>query len=127
MTRITVLLLVVALAGISSAQCATLNSILNGTDGQNGTMFNIVNISAAPITVSSFDQTFLAVGSGTMEIYTKAGTYFGFESTPGAWTFVGGGAVSHPLAFTPYPIPIGVNVAIGPGRDPGLLHHRLDP
>ena len=120
MKRITVVLLIVAMAGISSAQCSTLATFLTGGNGQSGTMFDIVNTSAAPITVSSFDQSFFGAGTATMEIYTKVGTFNGSQAIIGNWTLVGGGAsVPHPLANTYYPIPISVGVTIPPGATQG--------
>ena len=120
MKRITALLLVVALAGITSAQCSTLATFLTGGNGQSGTMFDIVNTSAGPITVSSFDQSFFGAGTATMEIYTKVGNVQRIPGHLGNWTLVGGGAsVPHPLANTYYPIPISVGVTIPAGATQG--------
>jgi hypothetical protein len=117
MKRIPVaLLLLCALAGLASAQCGTVATSLAGGNGQNGTMFNIVNISASPIVVTGFDQSWFTTGSSDMEIYTKTGTWSGFEANAAAWTLVGSAAaVAHPVTLTYVPVPIAVAVPIGAG------------
>lgn len=109
-------LFLVALAGLVSAQCGIVATGLTGGNGQNGTMFNVVNISASPIIVTGFEQSFFAAGSSDMEIYTKAGTWSGFEATAGAWTLVGSAAaVAHPTINAYVPLPITVAVPVGAG------------
>ena len=119
MKRIPVLLLVVALAGISSAQCASVTSTATWNNQQAGTMFDIVNISGGPITVVSFDQVFASTAAAPVAIYTKVGTFNGSQAVPGAWTLVGTAVTSHPTTGTLYPIPIGVNVTIPAGGTQG--------
>lgn len=120
MKRIALPLLILALAGITPAQCSTVATSLVGGNGQSGTMFDIVNISPNPIVISSFDQSFFATGVATMEIYTKVGTFNGSQAAPANWTLVGGGAsVPHPVTNTYYPIPISVGVTIPPGATQG--------
>lgn len=80
-----------------------------------GFMLNIINNNACPITISSFEAEF--GGNTGYRIYTKAGTFVGFEANAAAWTTVGtiGGGLSGLGAGVMTPIPIAVNVTIPPG------------
>ena len=112
-------LLPLLLAGAAIAQCNPLppfSTTTVGGNGQKGAMFNIVNTSAAAATVLSFDQCFLAAGTSDVEVYTKTGTWSGFENTAGAWTLVGlAPGVVHTSAPTLDPIPLPINVTIPAG------------
>ncbi len=115
------LALVAMLSVAASAQILTLQSTLQGGNGQKGNMFNVNNISAGPITVTSLDQNFLAAGTSTMEIYTKAGSYAGSETLAANWTLVGSVAgVVHGGAGIAVPIPMTLNVTIPAGTTRGF-------
>jgi hypothetical protein len=110
------LLVATLLAGSSFGQCFTVTSTSAGGNSNNGTMFDIVNISAGAIAIGSFDQSFALPGTSSMFIYTKPGTWSGFESTAAAWTLVGSNAtVAHGAlpVLDPVPIPVGVTIAPG--------------
>jgi len=117
MKRIPVaLFLLVVMAGLASAQCGTVATSLTSGNGQNGTMFNVVNISASTVVVTGFDQNWFTTGTSDMEIYTKSGTWSGFENSSAAWTLVGSAAaVAHPVINTYVPVPIAAAVPIGAG------------
>ncbi len=113
-------LAVVLLAGIVSAQCSSV-TYSGASNGQKGAMFDIVNISNAPITVLSFDQTFLG---GTpspcvFEIYTHAGTFKGTETNAVAWGAPIGTnpSLAIPVTGTGTLVPTGIPLSfvIGPG------------
>ena len=111
-----------ALAVAASAQCFSVTTTTAAGNGQNGTMFDVVNTSASAITIGSFDQCFLAAGtSPTIEIYTKQGTWNGSQQVPTAWTLVGSTtAFVHGIAPTLDALPIPVNVTIAPGATQGF-------
>ena len=111
-----------ALAVTASAQCSSVTTLTTGTNSQNGTMFDVVNTSAAPITISSLDQCFAGAATATfVEIYTKPGTWNGSQQTPSAWTLVGRtNNFAHGTTPTLDPLPIPVNVTILPGATQGF-------
>ncbi len=113
------LLLPVLFTGVALAQCNPMPPFITTTvagNGQKGTMFNIVNTTTAAATIASFDQCFLAAGTSDFEIYTKTGTWSGFENTAAAWTLVGSATgLVHGVAPQLDPLPIPVNVTIPAG------------
>ena len=109
-------LLVTLTAGSAFGQCFTVTSTSAGGNSNDGTMFDIVNITASGITIGSFDQSFGVPGTSNIFIYTKAGTWNGFESTPAAWTLVGSDpAVVHSAfpAIDAVAIPVGITIPPG--------------
>lgn len=108
--------LLAVVASLASAQVATLQTTLQGGNGQKGNMFNLNNISGGNITVLGFDQNFLAAGTSNMEVYTKTGSYAGSELAPANWTLVGSAAgILHGGPGTAVPVPIVVGVSIPAG------------
>ncbi|MFO1077857.1 MAG: hypothetical protein U1E73_09045 [Planctomycetota bacterium] len=98
------------------AQCPTLTSTTVGNNGQNGTMFEIHNISTAAMVINSFDQCFWQASTDDIEIYTMAGSCAGLELTPGAWTLAGSTtAFAHGIWPALDPVPITLSVTIPPG------------
>jgi hypothetical protein len=68
------------------------------------------------MSIGSFDQCFHTAGSSNVYVYTKTGTWNGFENTPAAWTLVGGPVVTaHGAAPSLDPIPLPINVTIAQG------------
>jgi hypothetical protein len=105
-------------AASAIGQCLSVTTLTTSGNGQSGAMFDVVNITAAPITIGSFDQCFFSAGTAAqMQIYTKVGTWNGSQTTPGAWTLVGSTTnFVHGLAPTLDALPIPVNVTIGGGQ-----------
>ena len=66
-------LALVLVAGMAKAQCtsATVITYNTGNNLANGTMFDIVNVSASPITVRSFDQSWFVNYNTIISIYSK--------------------------------------------------------
>lgn len=124
MQRLTLSLLVPAmLAGAAFAQCNNQPPITTavGANGQKGAMFNLVNTSPAAVTIQSFEQRFLAAGTSDVEIYTKVGTWQGFENTAAAWTLVGTAtAMTHSVRPALDLIPLPINVTIPGGATQGF-------
>ncbi|MAG56354.1 MAG: hypothetical protein CMJ83_08700 [Planctomycetes bacterium] len=103
---------------------------LPGANGQNGAMFDVVASGGKPLTVLSFDTTWVTTsGSGPMEVYcvTGGGSYTGKQSDPTAWTLLGTGEVTAngPSIATSIPVPVGVT--IGAGRTQGFYVTSSDP
>ena len=119
MNRLSIGLLLSALCtGAALAQCNTQPPVATqvGANGQKGTMFNIVNTALAPVTIQGFEQCFLAAGTSDVEIYTKTGTWQGFENTAAAWTLVGTAfGMVHSVRPVLDPIPVAVNTTIPGG------------
>jgi hypothetical protein len=107
------------MTGFAIAQCNPLppvTALLTAGAGGKGAMFDVVNHSPAAITIQGFEQCFSAAGTSDVEIYTKTGTWSGFESTAAAWTLVGlAPGIVHGGAPTLDPIPLAVNVSIPGG------------
>jgi len=112
----------VTLVAAATAQCLSVTTTTVAGNGQNGTMFDIVNTSTSAITIGSFDQCFFNANAVvTFQIYTKPGTWNGSESNPTAWTLVGSTTnLAHGVAPALDPLPITVNVTIAPGATQGF-------
>lgn len=97
---------------LSPTACDTLGTTFGGTNSHNGNMFDLTNNSAAAIQIISFDQCFNNFGTAdTVKIYSKTGTFAGFESTPGAWTFEGS-TVMTPVGSTSVPIAVPITLTV---------------
>jgi hypothetical protein len=109
-------------AGAAIGQCSSVTTLTTAGNGQNGTMFDIVNVSGSPLNITTFDQCFFNAGtSAFIEIYTKVGTWNGSQQTPGAWTLVGSTtSFVHGVAPALDALPIPVNVTIAPGGTQGF-------
>lgn len=98
----------------------------NWTNYWGGYQFNIVNLSGGDIIIHSFEARFQ--GTAGYRIYTKTGTFIGFETNAAAWTLVG----SIPNGLTglsttaPTPIPITVDVCIPAGATQGFYLTRTN-
>lgn len=75
--------------GAARGQCTLATPYLSN-NGLGGVMFDLVNQSANPITLSSFDVD-IDAGTFTIEVWavTGGGTMVGKNNTPGLWTQVG--------------------------------------
>jgi len=90
-----------------------------------GYMIKINNITTCSITINCFEARFQ--GTSGYRIYTKTGTFVGFETTAGAWILVGTAANLTGLStVAPTPIPIAVNVTIPPGASQSFYLTRTD-
>ena len=121
---LTLSLVACSLAGLSNssvAQCLTRPSVDSFPAGvtnpvsPQGFMFDVQNTSGTEIRITGLDQSIDQFGVYDFEIYTRSGSYEGFESTPSAWTLVGQ-ALGVPVALTGsvVPIPIPVNLTVPP-------------
>ncbi len=105
---------------VCSGDNITLNAFANGPDVQlmasntagnnhRGNMFDIVATNA--VTILSFDAS--PMGSTTIEIYYKVGTWNGFANTPAAWTFVGSAPVPYTGGFSAVPVDVNITIPAG--------------
>ena len=80
-----------------------------------GYMFRVINTSTCDITVNCFEARF--DGTSGYRIYTKTGTFIGFELLAGSWVLVGsipsGLASISTVTCTPIPIAVGVTILAG--------------
>lgn len=81
-------------------------------NAQRGIMFDVVATNS--IIVQNFDMEFSS-GALNVNIYYKVGTHVGFETTPGAWTFLGSASVGSLGSSALTPLPIAVNVTVDAG------------
>jgi hypothetical protein len=91
-----------------------------------GYQFNIINLSASDVTIHSFEARFQ--GTSGYRIYTKTGTFVGFETNAGAWTLVGSiaGGLTGLSTTAPTPIPIPVEICIPAGATQAFYLTRTD-
>ncbi|TPV59827.1 PEP-CTERM sorting domain-containing protein [Aestuariibacter sp. GS-14] len=73
------------------AQASLISTTFASNNGQAGNMFDVVNL-IGDVTVTGLDLN-LDNGTHTIEVYTKSGSYSGFETTSGAWSLIGSSAV----------------------------------
>lgn len=109
-------------AGVFAQAGDSLITTIAGGNGQNGNMFDLVNLSPAPLTVDSFYQHFTSTGLLIYEVYyvTAGGSYNGNENNANVWTFAGGGTVNSngpnqwtKLAVNPGAIVVPVGATLG--------------
>ncbi|MDF1672823.1 MAG: T9SS type A sorting domain-containing protein [Vicingaceae bacterium] len=105
------------LIGLASyGQCLSTNGLTTfyaDNNGQAGQQFDVVALVDVEICLMDVN---LYAGTHQYQISTKAGTHVGFESTPGAWTLIGG-----PIPITgngvgvatPIPLPINLTILAG--------------
>lgn len=109
--------------------CPTSNTLVTGypawTNYWAGWMVNINNVSTNTINIECFEARFQ--GTSGYRIYTKTGTFVGFETTAGSWALVGTAAnVTSISTTTSTPIPISVNQTIDPGTTRAFYLTRTD-
>jgi hypothetical protein len=92
----------------------------DGTTGQAGVMFDVVNLSANPLTISQFGPS-LDAGTHPMEVYftNASSTWVGNDQNPAAWTLAGAISVtsSGPGSGTAIP---GYGITLAPGQSLGI-------
>lgn len=88
------------------AGAASITTTFTGINGFSGNMFSATISKSLTITSLDVDVT---TGAETIQVYEKAGTYVGFETTPAAWTLESsttitglGEGLSTPVTLTPF-------------------------
>jgi len=91
-----------------------------------GWMVRIINNNTTcSVVINSFEARF--GGTSGYRIYTKPGTFVGFETNPSAWTLVGTlSSLTGTSTTAPTAIPIAVNTTIPPGGDQSFYLTRTD-
>ena len=115
---------ILLIASTAIAQCTPQPPVVTSTAGTNGAighMFDITNTSNAGVKIVALGQMMNLPGTSTFEIYTKPGSWTGFDQTPAVWTFVGSATgVTHLGAPNITAVPIPLDVAIPPGGTHGF-------
>lgn len=91
---------------------SSLSTTMAAGNNHRGNMFDIQ--ATNQVTITSFDAH--PVTNTTIAIYYKVGSYVGFESNSGAWTYIGAAAVTANVSPTPTPVPVAVNITIPAGQ-----------
>ena len=111
------------LAGLS-AQGATITTLFAGGNGQDGSMFNIQNISSDNITLLGTFRVNSEVSAGNsadFEIWTRTGTYAGFELSSTGWTQLGTTqTVTSAGTNNPTSLNVGATLVLAPGQTIGF-------
>ncbi len=103
------------------AQCFDIRTGYTGTLARKGTMFDVVNVTPAPITVFGLEQLFFNAGTASLEVYSRVGGWAGNENNPAAWALLGTANVVHTDWFGGLtPIPLDLAVTIAPGAVQGF-------
>ena len=90
-----------------------------------GWMVNIINTNVCPVIINSFEARFQ--GTAGYRIYTKTGTFVGFETTGGSWILVGNlASLTGTSTIAPTSIPIAVNITIPAGATQAFYLTRSD-
>ncbi len=105
---------------------ATLTSPFVSNNGDEGNMFDVV--AAKPLTITQFETHSSTAGATEYEIWTKPGTYVGFEGSASAWTLVGSASfmTTGQAGYTPIPISVEVTIAAGQRQAFYLTHKQLN-
>lgn len=92
---------------------AALSSGFAGGNGLGGVMFDVV--AQRDVRITGFDTNLSGAEDHNVLVYTKVGTYAGFEQDAAAWTLLGASSVTSAGSdvATPLPIPIEVEVLAG--------------
>jgi hypothetical protein len=98
----------------STPRPTLLTSSLVGGNGDEGNMFDVA--AKETITITSFEGNFSAAGTTDYEIWTRPGTYVGFEGSSTGWTKIGTGTFTTNAAGVFTAIPIAVNITIPSGQ-----------
>jgi hypothetical protein len=94
----------------------------SGSVPETGAMFNLRAAGGRDITIEHLDAN-LAAGPCIVELWTRPGSYVGFETSPAGWSLVASAAVEGAGFGTPTRLPFGANVVIPAGLTQGFHLH----
>ncbi|MGJ8667633.1 MAG: HYR domain-containing protein [Patiriisocius sp.] len=77
------------------------------------------------ISIQSFDVN-IDAGTGTVEVYTKTGTWVGFDSDPAAWTMVGSTTVTSVGENLPTALGLDLDIVMASGETRAFFVATLD-
>jgi hypothetical protein len=99
-----------------------IQSTFNSNNQFAGNMFDLTNLTANPITITSFDGNVNAAAGqpATFEIWSRPGSYVGFENNAAGWTSMGTAVATTAGINQPTPVPIG-GLTIQPGQTVGIF------
>ncbi len=133
MNAIRPLLLVIATAGLTAAaipsahaQTRSLTTTFAGGNSQDGFMFDV--IATRPLQITGVQFAFASLPlTDTFEVYGKAGTHVGSETTAADWTLTGGGVVTTAALNVPTPILfLSSPIAVPGGAGAAIYVRRVD-
>lgn len=84
--------IVAILFSVGVAHGSVITTTFASNNGQSGNMFDVVNL-VGDLTVTGFDLN-LDDGTFDIEIYSKSGSYLGFETDASAWSLIDTGSVT---------------------------------
>lgn len=101
-------------------------SPLVGGNGDEGNMFDVS--AKATITITSFEGNFSTAGTTDYEIWTRPGTYVGFEGSSTGWTQIAAGTFTTNASgvFTAIPLAVNITIAGGQRRAFYLTNHTVN-
>ena len=106
--------------GFGPSGLGSITTFFNANNSFAGNMFDITNIGANPITITSFDINLGTNGANAnVSVYSYPGTYVGHESSPTGWTLMGMATVNSAGTNVPTPLSVG-GLTISPGQSYGL-------
>ncbi len=114
--------------GGNSAYCPqTITSTFVGGNGGYGNMFDVV-VGGSNLFIESMDVNDNNASGITapIEMYYKAGSYFGNETNSGAWTMLGSGTITSNGPGVPTPLPFAVNLTLTAGQVYGIYITKTD-
>lgn len=107
-------------AGALSSGTGSITTFFNSNNQFAGNMFDISNIGANPITITSFDINLATGGANALvTVFYTPGTYAGNETNAGVWTSMGSATVNSAGTNNPTPLNVG-GLTINPGQSFGL-------
>ena len=104
-------------AGTCTCRATSLTTTTAAGNGFDGNMFDVTALNTISVRKVSV---LLAAGSYTIEIYFRAGTYVGHESSATGWTLVGSAAVTSTGVTKLTPVPIALALQLVGGQTYGF-------
>ncbi len=104
-------------AGTCTCRSASVTTTTAAGNGFDGNMFDVTALNTISVRKVSV---LLAAGSYTVEIYFRAGTYVGHETSATGWSLVGSAAVTSTGVTSLTPVPIALDLQLVGGQTYGF-------
>lgn len=119
---LTLLISVFVISSASSAMAQSITTLFasnNGSSPGGGIYFEVENVGTGTVTINSWDIN-TNIGTFNVQVWTRPGTYSGFETSSAGWTLLGTapGVVSAGVNL-PTPVAVG-GLVINPGEVYGI-------
>jgi len=116
-----VLVLVLACAMPALGIAGTL-STTTSNNGTGGVFMNLI-AGPVPLDITGFDSYFGGTGAANVEVWTRPGSYVGFDASNVGWTLSEVVAATGAATATVAPIPLATPISIGAGQTVAVLLH----